>query len=653
MAPELGQFALMLALALAVLQAAAGFIGPWRRAPRLMALTRPAAVAQFLAVATAFGCLTWAMVTTDLTVQYVADNSNALVPLLYKFTGVWGAHAGSLLLWTLILSIWGAVVAAFSRGLPAAFAARVLGVMGVIGIGFLVFTIWLSNPFVRALPPPASGADLNPILQSPFLAIHPPMLYMGYVGFSVAFAFAVAALIGGRMDTAWARWTRPWTLVAWLFLTAGITVGSFWSYYELGWGGWWFWDPVENASFMPWLAGTALIHSLAVTEKRGAFKGWTALLAIFVFSLSLLGTFLVRSGVLVSVHAFSVDPRRGIYVLVLLGIALFGGLALYAWRAPRFVGGGGFAFLSRETLILANNVVLVVACAAVLLGTLYPLIYEVTSGGRLSVGPPYFDTVFIPLMVVLFLLIGFAPAIRWRRGEWRELWRRLRAPLALAIVLAVAVGAAIWNGVSMVTVAGVALAIWVMVSAWAEVLRRVRQAPTGRRLSLSRGAWGMTLAHFGAGLLILGITVSSTTSSYLDTGLKPGQTAEVGGYHFSFVSERSVSGPNYQGEQGTFRVMRDGQTVAVLRPESRVYKGGTPTSESAISWKPTHDIYIAMGQPIGDSAWSVRLQVRPFVRFIWLGGWLIALGGLLALSNPRYRRRSEARLPQGVSTETP
>ncbi|HEX5314201.1 MAG TPA: heme lyase CcmF/NrfE family subunit [Gammaproteobacteria bacterium] len=652
MVPELGQFALMLALALAVAQAVSGFAGASRRSPRLLALVRPAACGQFLAVATAFGCLTWAMVHTDLTVEYVAENSNALVPLLYKFTGVWGAHAGSLLLWTFILSVWGVAVAAFSRRLPAVFAGRVLAVMGVIGIGFLAFTIWLSNPFARALPPPASGADLNPILQSPLLAIHPPMLYMGYVGFSVAFAFAIAALIGGRMDTAWARWTRPWTLVAWLFLTAGITIGSFWSYLELGWGGWWFWDPVENASFMPWLAGTALIHSLVVTEKRGAFKGWTALLAIFVFSLSLLGTFLVRSGVLVSVHAFAVDPRRGIYVLALLGIALFGGLALYAWRAPRFVGGGGFAFLSRETLILANNVILVVACAAVLLGTLYPLFFEVVGAGRISVGPPYFDKVFLPLMVPFFLLIGIAPSIRWRRGDRGELWRRLRWPLALAIALAIAVAAATWQGASALTIAGVALGLWVIVSAWAEVLRRMRQAPAGRRLHLSRGAWGMTLAHFGAGILVLGVTVSTTMSSYLDTSLRPGQSATVGGYRFDFVRDGSVAGPNYQGEQGTFRVSRNGEEVAMLRPESRVYKGGTPTSESAISWKPTHDIYIAMGQPIGDDAWSVRLQVRPFVRFIWFGGWLIAFGGLLALSDPRYRRREELRLPQGVGAET-
>ncbi|MGH8226208.1 MAG: heme lyase CcmF/NrfE family subunit [Gammaproteobacteria bacterium] len=641
MAAELGQFALVLALALAAAQAVAGLVGPWRGA-RLAALARPLAYTQLIAIAVAFGCLTWCFVVTDLTVQYVADNSNAAVPLLYKFTGVWGAHAGSLLLWTLILAFWGAAVAFFSRRLPQVFSARVLGVMGLIGLGFIAFTVFLSDPFIRALPPPMSGADLNPILQDPLLAIHPPMLYMGYVGFSVAFAFAVAALIGGRMDTAWARWTRPWTLVAWLFLTAGITLGSFWAYYELGWGGWWFWDPVENASFMPWLAGTALIHSLLVTEKRGAFKGWTALLAIFAFSLSLLGTFLVRSGVLVSVHAFAVDPRRGIYVLALLAAAVGGGLALYAWRASRLAGGGGFALLSRETMIVINNVLLMVACAAVLLGTIYPLIYGVITGGRLSVGPPYFNAVFLPLMAALFLVIGLGPSIRWRRSNWRELARRLRWPLALALALAIGVGATLWRGTSMVTVAGIALAIWVMVSAWVELLRRFVQAPAGRRLRLSRGAWGMTLAHFGAGILVLGITVASTMSSYLDTSLAPGQSANVGGYRFSFVDARKIAGPNYQGDQGSFQVSRDGHAVAMLKPEWRVYKGGTPTSESGIAWLPTRDIYVAMGQPVGDKAWSVRLQVRPLVRFIWLGGILIALGGLLALCDPRYRRRGMA-----------
>lgn len=642
MAPELGHFALVLALALAVAQAVAGLAGGWRGTGRLIALVRPAAWAQLIAVAAAFGALTYCFVATDLTVQYVAENSNAAMPLLYKFTGVWGAHAGSLLLWILILAFWGAAVALFSRRLPREFAARVLGVMGLVGVGFLVFSLFLSNPFIRALPPPASGADLNPILQDPMLASHPPMLYMGYVGFAVAFAFAVAALIGGRLDVAWARWTRPWTLVAWLFLTLGITLGSFWSYYELGWGGWWFWDPVENASFMPWLAGTALIHSLVVTEKRGAFKGWTTLLAIFAFSLSLLGTFLVRSGVLVSVHAFAVDPRRGIYVLALLAAAIGGGLALYAWRAPRLANsGGGFALLSRETLIVVNNVLLVVASAAVLLGTIYPLVYGVVTGDRLSVGPPYFNAVFIPLMVLLFLFIGLGPSVRWRRGNWRELLRRVRWPSVLALAIAIGVGAAIWNGASMPTVAGVALAAWVMVSAGGEVLRRFIQAPAGRRLKLSRGAWGMTLAHFGAGVLVLGITVSATLSSYLDTSLAPGQSASVGGYHFEFADARSISGPNYQGEQGSFHVSRDGRTVAVLQPESRVYKGGSPTSESAIDWMPTRDIYVAMGQPVGDQAWSVRLQVRPLVRLIWLGGVLIAIGGLLALTDPRYRRKRE------------
>ncbi|MDN5863689.1 MAG: heme lyase CcmF/NrfE family subunit [Gammaproteobacteria bacterium] len=640
MAPELGEFALVLALALAALQAIAGLAGPWRGGEKLMALARPAAWTQLLAVAVAFGCLTYSFVTTDLTVRYVAENANAAMPLLYKFTGVWGAHAGSLLLWILILAFWGGAVALFSRRLPRVFALRVIGVMGLVSLGFIAFSLFLSDPFIRALPPPPSGADLNPILQDPLLALHPPMLYMGYVGFSVAFAFAIAAMIGGRMDAAWARWTRPWTLAAWLFLTLGITAGSFWSYYELGWGGWWFWDPVENASFMPWLVGTALIHSLVVTEKRGAFKGWTALLAIFAFSLSLLGTFLVRSGVLVSVHAFAIDPRRGIYVLALLAVAIGGGLALYAWRARRLAAtGGGFGLLSRETMIVVNNVLLVVACAAVLLGTLYPLFYGVLTGGRLSVGPPYFNKVFIPLMVAMFVFIGLAPSVRWRRGNWRELGRRLLWPFVIALVLAIIVGAVTWNGGSMVLVAGVALALWIMVSALAELARRIIQAPAGRRLRLSRAAWGMTFAHFGAGVAVLGIVVSSLLSSYLNTSLTPGQSAEVGGYRFVFADARRITGPNYRGEQGVFHVFEDGQRVAVLRPESRVYLQGMPTSESSISWKPTHDIYVAMGQAVGEHAWSFRLQVRPFVRFIWFGGILMAFGGVLALADPRYRRR--------------
>ena len=652
MAPELGQFALVLALSVAILQACAGLVGPWRNSQRLVMLARPAAYVQFLALAVAFGCLTYAFVTTDLSVQYVAENSNAAIPVLYKYTGVWGAHAGSVLLWTLILGGWGAAVATFSKRLPRAFLARVLGVMGAIGVGFLVYSLWLSNPFLRLLPPAQAGADLNPILQDPMLATHPPTLYMGYVGFSVAFAFAVAALLGGRMDSAWARWTRPWTLAAWLFLTAGITLGSYWSYYELGWGGWWFWDPVENASFMPWLVGTALVHSLMVTEKRGAFKGWTTLLALIAFSLSLLGTFLVRSGVLVSVHAFAVNPQRGIYVLALLGAFAGASLALYAWRAPRLAGGGGFSLLSRETALLTMNVILVVAAAAVLLGTLYPLFYSAAGLGRLSIGPPYFDRLFIPLMVPLFMLIGLGPSIRWRRGDWRELWRRARLPLALAVALSIAAAVLLWHGVSAVELGGIALGLWVLASAWGELVRRLLRVPAGERMRLTRGVWGMSLAHFGVGITVLGIAVSSAASSYLDVSLRPGQTASVGGYRFAFVSVQRITGPNYRGEQGLFRISRDGRTVARLTPEHRTYTGDQPTSESAIHWQPLQDLYVAMGQPTGDGGWSFRFQVRPLVRFIWGGAILMALGGLLALTDPRYRRRREARLPAGAGTET-
>ncbi|MGA7965977.1 MAG: heme lyase CcmF/NrfE family subunit [Gammaproteobacteria bacterium] len=647
MAPELGQFALVLALVLAILQAFSGLVGPWRNQAGLIRLARPATYAQFLALAVAFGCLTYCFLTTDLSVKYVVDNSNVTIPLVYKFAGVWGAHAGSVLLWTLIMGVWGAAVATFSRRLPRPFLARVLGVMGALAVGFLIYSLWMSNPFTRLLPPAASGADLNPILQDPMLATHPPTLYMGYVGFSVAFAFSVAALIGGRMDSAWARWTRPWTLAAWLFLTAGITLGSYWSYFELGWGGWWFWDPVENASFMPWLVGTALVHSLMVTEKRGAFRGWTALLALLAFTLSLFGTFLVRSGVLVSVHAFAVNPERGIYVLALLGIFTGAGLALYAWRAPRLASGGGFDLFSRETALLTMNVILVVAAAAVLLGTLYPLFYSAAGLGRLSIGPPYFNRVFIPVMVPLLLLIGLGPSIRWRRGDWHELWRRVRLQLGLALSLAIALSIALWRNVSPLDLAAIALGLWVVVSAWGEIVRRLWRSPSGDRIRFTRGVWGMTLAHFGMGITILGIAVSSALSSHLNVSLQPGQHASVGGYRFSFTDVRHVTGPNYQGDQGTFRITHNGNQVATLNPEHRTYVGNQPTSESAIFWEPLQDIYVAMGQATGDGGWSFRLQVRPLVRFIWGGAILMALGGLLALTDSRYRRRHEARLPAG------
>ncbi len=653
MVPEFGQYALVMALVLAILQAFVGLVGPWRNKPGLIALVRPAAYTQFFALAVAFGCLTYAFLKTDLSVAYVVNNSNAHIPLLYKFTGVWGAHAGSVLLWSLILSLWGAAVATFSRRLPRHFLARVLGVMGAIGVGFLVYSLWMSNPFTRMLPPAQAGADLNPILQDPMLASHPPMLYMGYVGFSVAFAFSVAALIGGRMDSAWARWTRPWTLAAWLFLTFGITLGSYWSYYELGWGGWWFWDPVENASFMPWLIGTALVHSLMVTEKRGAFRGWTALLALVAFSLSLLGTFLVRSGVLVSVHAFAVNPERGIYVLALLGAFTGVGLALYAWRAPRLAGGGGFGLLSRESALLTMNVILVVAAAAVLLGTLYPLFYSAAGLGRLSIGPPYFNRVFIPLMVPLFLLIGIGPSIRWRRGDWPELWRRVRIPLAVGICLSIVMAVLLWHDVSPVELGAIALGLWVISAAWGELVRRLRHATSGQRVRLTRGVWGMSLAHFGIGITVLGIAVSSAMSSFLNVSLKPGQSVTVGGYHFAFTKARAIQGPNYQGTQGIFRITRDGHDVAVLRPENRIYIGDQPTSESSIDWQPLQDLYVAMGQSTGGDSWSFRVQVRPLVRFIWGGAVLMVLGGLLALTDPRYRRRREARLPAGAGVENP
>lgn len=649
MSPELGQFSLVLALVVAGVMSYTGLVGAWRHNGRLLAMVRPSAIALFVTVAIAFASLTWAFVTTNLTVSYVAHNSNAAIPLIYKISGVWGAHSGSMLLWILMISVWTLAVAVFSRRLPIRFSARVLGVMGLVALSFLIYSVWLTNPFIRALPPASRGADLNPILQSPFLAVHPPLLYMGYVGLSVAFAFSAAALIGGRMDTAWARWTRPWVLAAWVFLTIGITLGSFWAYFELGWGGWWFWDPVENASFMPWLAATALIHSLSVTEKRGAFKSWTALLALLGFSLSLLGTFLVRSGVLISVHAFAIDPRRGIYVLAILAAAVTAGLMLYTWRAPKLIGGGGFSLFSRETAILTMNAILVVACAAVLLGTLFPLFYSVAGLGRISVGPPYFDKVFIPLMVPLFMLIGLGPAIRWRRGSVRELWSRVRWPLALAIVVGVVLAALSWGGIPPVALAGLTMGAWVLISAVYELVRRLLRSPVGQRLRFSRGTWGMSMAHFGAGLLILGVALSTTMSSYLDVSLKPGQHATVGNYQFYFVSEHRVHGPNYHGEQATFKIFHHGQFISTVRPEARIYKGGAPATKSAISWTPVRDLYVAIGHPTGGGAWSTRLQVRPFVRFIWFGGAVIALGGLLALTDPRYRKRREVSITEGAT----
>ena len=640
MSAELGHFALILALGVALLQGCVPLIGWRRRDARLLAFGASAAHAQFLCVLVAYACLTYAFVTKDFSLAYVAENDHTRLPLFYRVTAVWGAHEGSLLLWVLILSGWTVAVSVFNRRLPLEMGALVLAVLGAISVGFYLFILLTSNPFDRLYPVPAEGHDLNPILQDPGLALHPPVLYMGYVGFSVAFAFAIAALIGGRLDGAWARWTRPWTVTAWMFLTLGITFGSWWAYKELGWGGWWFWDPVENASFMPWLAGTALIHSLAVTEKRGLLKSWTVLLAILAFSLSLLGTFLVRSGVLVSVHAFASDPTRGLFVLGLIGVVVGGALALYAWRAPRLRAEGELNLLSREGLLLFNNVFLVCAAGAVLLGTLYPLVLDALGLGKISVGPPYFDSVFVPLIVPLILLVGLAATVPWKRARLGETLRRLRMPAVAALAVGLTLPLAIQGRATLVAVAGTLLGVWAAGTAVQDLWRRVRSKADWRAglTSVPRAAWGMNLAHIGLGVWAIGVACVTSFGAEKDVRLAPGAHAELGGYTFVFQGEREAAGPNYTAQQGSVLVEREGTAVARLYPQKRLYASqGTVITEAAIHPGPFGDLYVSLGEGYDDGSWSLRLYDKPMVRWIWLGGVLMFLGGGLAASDRRYR----------------
>ncbi|MEL7450202.1 MAG: heme lyase CcmF/NrfE family subunit [Pseudomonadota bacterium] len=642
MIPELGNFALVLALCLAVAQAFFALTGAAIGNRQFMAVARPAVAGQFVFAALAFGCLTWSFLQSDFTVKYVAMNSNTLLPTMYKVSAVWGAHEGSLLLWILVLAFWSLAVAAFSRSLPERFATRVLGIMGLISIGFLVFTLATSNPFERLLQFVAEGRDLNPLLQDPALAIHPPMLYTGYVGFSVAFAFAVAAMLEGKLDAAWARWTRPWTLAAWLFLTVGIALGSWWAYYELGWGGWWFWDPVENASFMPWLVGTALIHSLAVTEKRGIFQSWTLLLAIAAFSLSLLGTFLVRSGILVSVHAFATDPTRGAFILAFLAIVILGALVLYAIRAPQLVSKQGFALLSRETFLLLNNALLVVSAAAVLYGTLSPLFYDALGLGKISVGPPWFNLVFGAIMLPLVFLIGVGMHVAWRTGNAAALRRRLTIPAVFALVAGLVITFSGYRGGSAMTAVGVVAALWIVASSLVMPVMHVRE---GRRIStLPLSVFGMVIAHMGLGVFVLGVTVTSSYSIQSDAAMRPGDVQSVAGYDFELMGVAPTTGPNYEAQEGTVQVTFGGEHVAVLRPQKRVYTvQRNPMTESDIDSGLIKDLYVALGDELGDGAWSVRVQYKPLVRLIWLGCLIMAIGGLLAMGDRRYRRaRSRA-----------
>ncbi|MGA8048753.1 MAG: heme lyase CcmF/NrfE family subunit [Burkholderiales bacterium] len=661
MIPELGHFALIVALTLALVQGTLPIIGAAKGIPGFVAVARPAAQGQFVFVAIAFGCLAWSFLSSDFSVQYVAANSNSKLPLQYKFAAVWGGHEGSLLLWVQMLTLWMLAVTVFSRRLPDDVVARILGVMGLVSVGFLTFMLATSDPFDRLLPAAAEGRDLNPLLQDPGMVFHPPMLYMGYVGFSVAFAFAVAALIDGRLDAAWARWTRPWTTAAWVFLTLGIALGSAWAYYELGWGGWWFWDPVENASFMPWLVGTALLHSLAVTEKRGGFKAWTVLLAIMAFSLSLLGTFLVRSGVLTSVHAFATDPRRGIFILAFLVLVIGASLTLFAWRAPRVGLGGRFELVSRESMLLTNNVLLVVAAGAVLLGTLYPLVLDALGLGKISVGPPYFDTVFVPLMTPALFLMGVGPMARWREASVPELAKRLKWALGVSVVTALLVPLALGQWTPMKSF-GLLLAFWIFASTGQSLITRLRAqpdaGPLGRLRAVPRAQLGMLLAHAGVGVFVVGVTMVKGYEIERDLKMDPGDTATVGGYTFRFDGVGDARGPNYVAARGTVRVLRDGKPAFTLHPEKRSYSAQeAQMTEAAIHTGITRDLYVSLGDPVGAGAWTVRIYYKPFVVWIWGGCVVMALGGLLAASDRRYRtavRRREtpaiegkARKPRG------
>ena len=633
MIPELGQVALILALLLALAQGFFTLAGAARGLPAWMAMGKGAARGQLLFVAISFGALVWAFYARDFSVLNVAEHSSRRLPTLYRITASWGSHEGSILLWALILACWTVAVSFFSRNLPTDVTARVIGVMGLVSSGFLAFILFTSNPFLRLDPPPAEGMDLNPLLQDPGMILHPPLLYLGYSGFAVAFAFALAALLSGRMDDAWARWARPWTLVAWLFLTLGIMVGSWWAYYELGWGGWWFWDPAENSSLMPWLVGTALLHSLAVTDKRGCFRAWTVFLAIAPFSLSLLGTFLIRSGVLASVHAFALDPTRGVFILVFLVAVIGGALLLFALRAPKVSRGNSFAPVSRESAVLAGNVFLVIATATVLLGTLYPLILDALGLGKVSVGPPYFNAVFVPIMAPVLLLMGFGPFIRWGETRLPELLRQVKwimvASVVLAITLPLAAGEFKWQAAL-----GLGLATWI---AFATVAGWIERRRSGNGLSLA--FLGMSLAHFGMAIGVAGIGLVSAYETERSVAMKPGDTATLAGYTFTFKGATEVPGPNFSAMRGSLAVSRGDAAITVLEPEKRIYHISKLTiTESAIDYGFTGDIYVALGEPLPGKAWSVKLYHKPFVGWLWAGALFMVIGALLAAIDRRYRR---------------
>ncbi|MEM0954953.1 MAG: heme lyase CcmF/NrfE family subunit [Pseudomonadota bacterium] len=656
MIPEFGHFALILALGLATLLAVVPMWGSWRGDRQAMEMAPSLAIGMFVFVVIAFACLAHSFVTDDFSVALVANNSNSLMPTALKFAATWGNHEGSMVLWILLLSTWTAAVAVFSTGLPLILLARVLAVLGFVAVGFLLFSLLTSNPFARLLPGiPPDGADLNPLLQDPGMIFHPPLLYMGYVGFSVAFAFAIAALIGGRLDASWARWSRPWTNAAWAFLSLGIMLGSWWAYYELGWGGWWFWDPVENASFMPWLAGTALIHSLAVTEKRGLFRSWTVLLAIFTFSLSLLGTFLVRSGVLTSVHAFAADPERGIFILAFLGIVIGGSLTLYALRAPAVQSRIGFEWVSRESLLLLNNVVFLVSTLTVLFGTLFPLITDALSLGKYSVGPPYFNAVFLPLMALLIPFMGVGPASRWKRDTTTRWIQELMAPALAAVIIGLTFPFAYGDGFNLWVALAAILAGWLALAMLRDLIHRVRNASNLavglRRLPASY--WGMQSAHLGFAITVAGVVLTSQYAVEQDLKMTPGDSHEVAGYVYRFDSVEPVTGPNYVADGANFTVLRDDKVITTLQAQKRRYlASGQVMTEAAIDAGLFRDLFIAMGEPLDQGrSWAIRLHHKPFVRWIWAGALCMGLGGFVTLLDKRYRRVRQRRVAAEAGLE--
>jgi cytochrome c-type biogenesis protein CcmF len=643
MIPEIGHFALVLAFAIAICQSVFPLYGYFTNQDGFVATAKPMAILQGLALFVSFLVLTYGFLSHDFSVKYVADNSNLDLPWYFRMSAVWGAHEGSLLLWALILALWGVAVALFSRGIPERMAALVLSVMGMIAIGFLAFMLFTSNPFVRILPfAPGNGADLNPLLQDPGLIFHPPMLYMGYVGLSVAFSFAMASLISGQLDASWARWSRPWTTVAWAFLTLGIALGSWWAYYELGWGGWWFWDPVENASLIPWLVATALMHSLAVTEKQGLFRSWTLLLAIAGFSLSLLGTFLVRSGVLTSVHAFANDPERGVFILGFLVVVVGGSLTLYALRAGVVSKPGQFAWISRESFLMFNNLILTVMAVSVLLGTLYPLLVDSLGGGKVSVGPPFFNAVFVPLTAILVSGMAFGPLSVWRKSDDPKLFRPLIVTLIVSVIAGVAWPLVYDGQFAIATAIGVTLALWLAIATGVDFVRKVRlySSVSTTFARVERGTIGMWFAHLGVAVAIFGVAVLENHTEHRDLRMGIGDTQILGPYDVKLIGLDVVEGPNYVADRAIFEIYRGDKLYKQVMPEKRRYNAsGMVMTEASIDSGFTRDVYIAMGEPLGGGDWAVRLSIKPFVNWIWGGAFLMGLGGFIAITDKRYRRR--------------